>query len=224
MNLPDEILRREIDFQKRIAAVLDPCEGDVLYILDACYSSSIAIDNLRETLAASAIEMTSDSRLKGLQSFTQALCSTIRADTSPATVVQIHARLVSEWMDASKGNHLQTTPVHKAAASLETPSIILAPLCADSPPTGLAKPQGQSAAKVLISVTLDDDVPLNLAEWKHWLRTQIPAGVANIEVAGVFESCSKVVLLQLPVAVWDMLPDRRAYSFVGYVRSPNLLI
>ena len=166
--------------------------------------------------------MTSDSRLQGLQSFTQAFCSTIRTDTSPATVAQIHARLVSEWMDASKGNHLQTTPVHKAAASLETPSIPLAPLCTDSPSTGLAKPRGQSAAKVLISVTLDDDVPPNLAEWKNWLRTQIP--VANIEVAGVFESCSKVVLLQLPVAVWDMLPDRRAYSFVGYVRSPNFLI
>jgi hypothetical protein len=116
INQPDQVLRREIDCQKCLAAVLDPCEGDVLYIIDTCYFSSVAIGNPRETLAASAIEMRSDSRLQGLQSFTQAFCATIRADTNPATVAQIHARLVSEWMDSSKGNHLQTTPVHKAAA------------------------------------------------------------------------------------------------------------
>jgi hypothetical protein len=72
-------------------------------------------------------EMTSDARIKGLQSFTQAFCQTIRADPNPATVAQIHARLLSQWQDENKGNYLQTTPVHKAAASFDKPSIILAP-------------------------------------------------------------------------------------------------
>src|SRR3979490_1341800 len=115
MNDPDQTWRREIDIHLSIA-LLDFSEGDVLYIIDACYSCSIAVGNPRETLAASAIEMTSDARTKGLQSFTQAFCQTIRADPSPATVAQIHARLISQWQDESKGNHLQTTPVHKAAA------------------------------------------------------------------------------------------------------------
>jgi hypothetical protein len=64
----------------------------------------------------------------------------------------------------------------------------------------------------------------HLAEWRNWLRRQIPTNVAKINVEGVFEGSSKVVLLRLPVAIWDMLPDRDAYSFVGYVRSSNLIV
>jgi hypothetical protein len=51
-----------------------------LYIVDSCYSSLIAVENPREILAANAIEMTS---AQGIQSFTQAFCTTIQADPSP---------------------------------------------------------------------------------------------------------------------------------------------
>ena len=71
---------------------------------------------------------------------------------------------------------------------------------------------------------LDDTIPPNLAEWRNWLRRQIPTNVAEIEVEGVFEANSKVVLLRLPVAMWDMLPDHDAYSFVDYVWSSNLVV
>ena len=71
---------------------------------------------------------------------------------------------------------------------------------------------------------LDDRIPPNLAEWINWLRRQIPTNVAEIGVEGVFEANSKVVLLRLPVAIWDMLPDHDAYGFVGYVRSSNLVV
>jgi hypothetical protein len=189
-----------------------------LYIIDACYSCSIAVESPRETLAACAIEMKSDSRTKDLQSFTPAFCQTIRANPSPATVAQIHARLISQWQNDSKDNHLQTIPVHKAAASFDTPSIILAP--SNVPP----KSDQSDTAKVLITVKLDDRIPPNLAEWRNWLRRQIPSNVAEIGVEGVFEANPKVVLLRLPVAIWDMLPDHDAYSFVGYVRSSNLVV
>jgi hypothetical protein len=221
MNDPDPTWKREIDFHRWIASLLGLSEGDVLYIIDACYSCSIAVNNPRETLAASAIEMMSDARAKGLQSFAQAFCQTIRADPSPATVAQIHARLLSQWQDESKGNHLQTTPVHKAAASFDKPSIILAPL--NILPATL-KPDQSDTAKVLITVKLDDRVPLNLAEWRNWLQRQIPTSVAEIEVEGVFKGNSKVVLLRLPVAIWDMLPDHDAYIFVDYVQSSNLVV
>jgi hypothetical protein len=214
----DQTWKREIDFQQTIASFLNVSEGDVLYILDACYSCSIAVGYPRETLAASAIEMTSDARTK---SFTQAFCQTIRADPSPATVAQIHARLLSQWQDGSKGNYLQITPVHKAAASFDRPSIILTP--SNVPPITL-KPDQSDMAKVLITVKLDDRIPPNLAEWRNWLGRQIPTNVAEIEVEGVFEGNSKVVLLRLPVAIWDMLPEHDAYSFVDYVRSSNLVV
>ena len=220
MNDPDPTWRREINFH-RIAGILDLSEGDVLYIIDACCPCSIAVENLRETLAASAVETMSDARTNGLQSFIQALCQTIRADPSPATVAQIHARLLSQWQDGSEDGYLQTTPVHKAAASFDQPSIILAP--SNVPPATL-KPDQSDTAKVLITVKLDDRIPLNLAEWRNWLQRQIPTNVAEIDVEGVFEGSSKVVLLRLPVAIWDMLPDHDAYSFVGYVRSSNLIV
>jgi hypothetical protein len=220
MNDPDQTWRREINFHRTIAHILDLSEGDVLYIIDACYSCSIAVETLRETLAAGAVEM-SDARTNGLQSFTQALCQTIRADPNPATVAQIHARLLSQWQDGSEDNYLQTTPVHKAAASFDKPSIILAP---SNVPLATLKPDQSDTAKVLITVKLDDRIPLNLAEWRNWLQRQIPINVAEIDVEGVFEGSSKVVLLRLPVAIWDMLPDHDAYSFVGYVRSSNLIV
>jgi hypothetical protein len=221
MNDPDPTWKREIDFHLRIASTLNLSEGDVLYIIDACYPCSIAVGNSRETLAASSIEMTSDARTKGLQSFTQAFCQTIRADPNIATIAQIHARLLSQWQDENKGNHLQTTPVHKAAAGFDRPSIILTP--SNVPPVML-KPDQSDTAKVLIKVELDDNIPPNLAEWRNWLRRQIPTNVAKIEIEGVFEGNSKIVLLRLPVAIWDMLPDHDAYSFVGYVRSSNLVV
>jgi hypothetical protein len=216
---------REIDFYQRIAVILDLCEGDVLYVIDACYSASAAVENPRETLASSAIEMVSNARAVGLQSFTQALCETIRAHPSPATVAQIHARLVSQWLDSKKGGYLQTTPVHKAAAGFNIPSITLAPFQPSAPPTEQKPNRPDPAkAKVLISVTLDGTVPHNLNEWRSWLKRQVPANVAKIEVAGVFEGNSVVVLLCVPVVIWDMLPNHNAYTFVGYVTSPNFIV
>jgi hypothetical protein len=73
-------------------------------------------------------------------------------------------------------------------------------------------------------VKLDDRVLLNLAEWRNWRQRQIPTSVAEIEVEGVFEGNSKVVLLRLPVALWDMLPDHDAYSFVDSAQSSNLVV
>jgi hypothetical protein len=165
--------------------------------------------------------MTSDARTEGLQSFTQAFCQTIRTNPSPATVAQIHARLLSQWQVGGTGNYLQTTPVHKAAASFGKPSIILAP---PNVPLVTLKPDQSDTAKVLITVTLDDGVPFDLTEWRNWLRVHVPANVAEIDIEGIFEASSKVVLLRLPVAIWDMLPDHDAYSFVGYVRSSNLIV
>jgi hypothetical protein len=221
MNDPDPTWKREIDFHRSMAYTLNLSEGDVLYVVDACYSCSIAVENTRETLAASAIEMRSDARTKGLQSFTQAFCQTIRADPSPATVAQIHARLLSQWQDGDKDNYLQTTPVHKAAASFDKPSIILAPSYC---PPATVKSDQSDTPQVIITAKLDGKIPLNLAEWKNWLQRQIPTNVAKLDIEGVFKASSYLVMLRLPVAIWDMLPDHDAYSFVGYVRSSNLMI
>ena len=40
---------------------------------------------------------------------------------------------------------------------------------------------------------------------------------------GVYRSYSTLVLLSIPVATWDMLPDNPAVNFIGFVISDNLL-
>ncbi len=76
--------------------------------------------------------------------------------------------------------------------------------------------------KVLISLALDEDQWLYPGVWADWLR-QIPARIKSASVEGVYRSYSTLLLLSIPVATWDMLPENPAVSFIGFVRSENLL-
>lgn len=75
---------------------------------------------------------------------------------------------------------------------------------------------------VLISLALEDDQRLDLNDWETWLAA-FPAIAKYVKVQGVFKSHSTLLLLSLPVMVWDFLPDDPACSFVAFVRSNNLL-
>ncbi|KAK4149836.1 hypothetical protein C8A00DRAFT_18537 [Chaetomidium leptoderma] len=75
---------------------------------------------------------------------------------------------------------------------------------------------------VLISLALEDDQRLDLNDWETWLGA-FPAIAKYVKVQGVFKSHSTMLLLSLPVMVWDFLPDDPACSFVAFIRSNNLL-
>lgn len=75
---------------------------------------------------------------------------------------------------------------------------------------------------VLISLALEDDQQLDLNDWETWLAA-FPAIAKYVKVQGVFKSHSTLLLLSLPVMVWDFLPDDPACSFVAFIRSNNLL-
>ncbi|KAL1842399.1 hypothetical protein VTJ49DRAFT_5358 [Mycothermus thermophilus] len=75
---------------------------------------------------------------------------------------------------------------------------------------------------VLISLALEDDQTLDLNDWETWLAA-FPAIAKHVKVQGVFKSHSTLLLLSLPVMVWDFLPDDPACSFVAFIRSNNLL-
>ena len=76
--------------------------------------------------------------------------------------------------------------------------------------------------KVLISLALDEDQWLSTSDWKDWLSS-VPAMAKSAKVEGIYKSDSTLVLLSLPVAVWDMLPQDAAVSFLGFIRSENLV-
>jgi hypothetical protein len=75
---------------------------------------------------------------------------------------------------------------------------------------------------VMISLALEDDQRLDLNAWEQWLAN-FPALAKHVKVQGIFQSHSTLLLLSLPVMVWDLLPENPACSFVAFIRSNNLL-
>lgn len=80
----------------------------------------------------------------------------------------------------------------------------------------------QSCPTVLIAVALEEDQRLQLDTWVEWLR-DIPAIAKYARVEGIYESNSTLMLLSLPVSTWDMIPNNPAVSFIGFIKSQDLL-
>ncbi|CAD6448094.1 88532b95-296d-43b4-9bfb-982be07c9793 [Sclerotinia trifoliorum] len=84
-------------------------------------------------------------------------------------------------------------------------------------------PEGKLAVPhVLISIALEENQLVDVEAWHKWIR-QFPALAQFALVEGVFASHSTIILLSLPVLIWDMLPENLAVSFVAFVESRNLL-
>jgi hypothetical protein len=84
--------------------------------------------------------------------------------------------------------------------------------------------------QVLLAVRLDDnyffddsgaDQGKKLRTWCEWLKA-LPSGAKEVSVQGVYKSFSTLVLLNMPLLLWNLLPSNNAYSFVGFVQSRNL--
>ena len=83
--------------------------------------------------------------------------------------------------------------------------------------------------QVLLAIRLEDDYFIDddeddgkkLRTWCDWLKN-IPEGAENITIQGVYKSCSALIILSLPIALWDLLPNEAAYSFIGFADSKNL--
>jgi hypothetical protein len=57
--------------------------------------------------------------------------------------------------------------------------------------------------------------------WLEWIRNA-PSEAEKIHVEGRYDSFSTLLLLRMPVSVWNLLPENPAYSFVGFVISENM--
>ncbi|KAM7223589.1 hypothetical protein V8F06_001063 [Rhypophila decipiens] len=85
-----------------------------------------------------------------------------------------------------------------------------------------ASEPNENEPHVMISLALEDDQRLDLNDWEEWLAN-FPAIAKHVKVQGVFKSHSTLLLLSLPVMVWDLLPDDPACAFIAFIRSNNLL-
>jgi hypothetical protein len=76
--------------------------------------------------------------------------------------------------------------------------------------------------KVLITVALEEDQWLQTGSFSEWIGS-IPALAKYIQVEGVYQSGSTLLIASMPVAIWDLLPQDPALRFLGFIRSRNLL-
>ena len=73
--------------------------------------------------------------------------------------------------------------------------------------------------QVLLAIRLESDT-FDQAAWLEWLRVA-PPECKDVKIEGRYDSFSTLLLVRMPVATWNLLPENAAYSFVGFVTSEN---
>jgi hypothetical protein len=76
--------------------------------------------------------------------------------------------------------------------------------------------------RVIISLSVEEDQNLNSQSCEKWLAS-CPALVKYAKVEAVYKSFSTLLLLSVPVFIWNLLPEIPACSFVGHATSTNLM-
>ncbi|KPM36249.1 hypothetical protein AK830_g10329 [Neonectria ditissima] len=176
----------------------------------------------------------------------------VRAFSAAMLHAEVLARLKHPRPITINGKYFEarSTPVHfMMTANHKAPSIEVSRICLDDHPpspelvpvptmpheTGRA-PDPSTAARndhmftdpnedtphVMISLALEDDQRLDINAWEQWLSA-FPAMAKYVKVQGVFKSHSTMLLVSMPVTIWDMLPEDHATSFVAFIRSNNLM-
>lgn len=75
-------------------------------------------------------------------------------------------------------------------------------------------------AQILLAIRIDESHH-GRDQWLEWMKTG-PINAHDIHVEGRWGSFSALLLLRMPVEVWNLLPANPAYSFVGFVTTTNL--
>jgi hypothetical protein len=73
-----------------------------------------------------------------------------------------------------------------------------------------------------MSVALEKEQTLDLKAFENWVK-QFPALAKYASIQGIYQSYSTLVLLAVPVVIWNLLPENPACNFVGYAASENLI-
>nr|POE77954.1 hypothetical protein CFP56_09595 [Quercus suber] len=222
-----------------IQGILEQAEGDVLFILDCCYAATAARGRgAKEGLWACNSEATTTG--VNDNSFTQNLIAELRSSSSERfNAAMLHNRLMRRYLEP--GDHeLLTEPMYSCLGGEIYPSVELVPQPQaedESTDPALSVDTMLTEPLVVLAIKLKEsnDVP-SLPSWLSWVHENAPDSVESVHalgglerrslvhIEGHFRSDSRLVLVSLPIRLWNQLPRRAAYSFVGFVRSSNLLL
>ncbi|KAK3332153.1 hypothetical protein B0T19DRAFT_96344 [Cercophora scortea] len=80
-----------------------------------------------------------------------------------------------------------------------------------------------SNPQVLVAFRVQEGVEdLKHQDWVDWILRAPSEAKSLIKVEGLYGSFSSLLIVRMPVKVWDMLPESRASSFVAFVTTENL--
>ena len=225
-------------------------DADCLILLDCCYAAKGAKDSgtilrgTNEIIAACSPE----SRTTGVErrSFTSVLMRQLeefahafRKCGKKFTAVGLHSALFRFSRELQYGpfyvrltnseySSIDLTPLPKATVSVDDDSAIHMGLSTEGSP-GSESPslnsKPKAVARVLVAIHLTKSPRGDLV---GFLRGEglIPSYVNAMEVVAVeavFESNSVLVIISMPISVWDLLPEDTPCSYIGITYSNNLL-
>ena len=142
------------------------------------------------------------------------------------TTVQLHAHAVNTALDFAPES--DTQPFYAGKFEDEKKPITLAPLFPGKTNPLLRPRMLVKEAKVLLSIALShgkQKIKDMFKEMRVWLSSRDrPIWVKSVDV-GVLpsDSNSAVMLITLPVSLWDVLPEHPAYK-IDLGRNGNILL
>ena len=191
----------------------------------------------------------------GMRSFTSVLIEELQSFEGTAfTVAMLHARLItlrhklaytpiyaalaekggnsivisplpSSSPPPPQGSECSTGPSFNTGTAVVTSAQDQVKTANDAPaalPTPVSLAEG---TRVLLAVSVAEDVAHNVVQWVSWLTTAVPWDVSKVDVRleCMYESHSTLLLVSVPIVGWNRLPESAAYRFIGFIKSGNLI-
>ncbi|KAI1123235.1 hypothetical protein F5Y10DRAFT_270291 [Nemania abortiva] len=216
---------------------------DVLLLYDCCFDLSSHGSNTNTSRAEVeglfAGSFGPQVSMPGQHSFTKHLIDALATTPQPLTIVELHrqiiARLSSPFGEGvfDKDNNIKmcngkalytkdigVTPSHLFLAGNENPrTLALIPPGTGEVNVNESNPDEDQSdwPMVLLAVSLFDDNSV-----QNWLLKAPP----GVQYRGIFPGFSSLLLVEVTVAIWDLLPSSPAVSFLSFTtnsRVKNLL-
>ncbi|KAK3936705.1 hypothetical protein QBC46DRAFT_345351 [Diplogelasinospora grovesii] len=89
----------------------------------------------------------------------------------------------------------------------------------ESIPPRLPKVDENDVPKVLVRILLDSST-FSVDQCANWLL-QAPPEAKSVEIEGVYDSLSTLLVVKMPLAVWNLLPRGPAIDLIGFITSSN---
>ena len=206
---------------------------DILLILDCCYAAGAVTKGPGGTMEVLA-GCSRESKAGGPGSssaigspFTHTLIKHLKESAT-----RPHGLLITELHVLLRVDKVleNQSPIHILLTGHHNP-IKLRPLLSEAELKAIESSTSQTVKpelKALLSISFRGNVLPEMEEFVQWLNSQHPEEVAKIEVErvsieGSFDSGSTLMLLSMPISVWAYLDGSHGSSFVGFVKSRNLL-